>query len=265
MPTNPPRWSCATRLAAPWSPKLRHCGRHRRSWKRGAGQHWWREAPRPWAASDYERCRGPIRAGGWPGQRQTYRGRSRNPDEISLRYAFWFTADIWSRFWSWSSNAWTASSLKNRPPDICRHSSPVKLRLVLSLAQIAPDGPSWFRERGEARLRLRLVRRRMHENADAAHSLALLRARRERPRSRGAWLDAWIEAKPLTRETTDVVESKGPFIAEPGNRWGAQTLSCWGPGGTHAPHWKSGHGFYDGRHSRRRARLCRVVAFAVKW
>jgi hypothetical protein len=32
-----------------------------------------------------------------------------------------------------------------------------------------------------------LVRRRMHENADAAHPLALLRARRERPRSRGAW------------------------------------------------------------------------------
>ena len=62
----------------------------------------------------------------------------------------------------------------------------------------------------------------MHENADAAHPLALLHARRERPRSSGAWnlreLDASIEAKPVARETSDVVESKGPFIAEPGNR-----------------------------------------------
>ena len=75
--------------------------------------------------------------------RTTYRGRSRNPDEISLRYAFRFSADIWSTFWSWSSNAssnaWTASSLKNRPPDICRHSSPVKLRLVLSLIANSPS------------------------------------------------------------------------------------------------------------------------------
>ena len=75
--------------------------------------------------------------------RTTYRGRSRNPDEISLRYAFRFSADIWSTFWSWSSNAssnaWTVSSLKNRPPDICRHSSPVKLRLVLSLIANSPS------------------------------------------------------------------------------------------------------------------------------
>jgi len=39
-------------------------------------------------------------------------------------------------------------------------------------------------EGGEAGLRLRLVRSGVHEHADAAHPLALLRARGERPRRR---------------------------------------------------------------------------------
>jgi hypothetical protein len=54
---------------------------------------------------------------------------------------------------------------------------------------IAPDGPAQFlealHERGEAGLRLRLVRGRIHEHADAPHPL-LLRVRRERPSCRRA-------------------------------------------------------------------------------
>jgi hypothetical protein len=43
-----------------------------------------------------------------------------------------------------------------------------------------------LQEGGEARLPFRIVGRQVHEHADAPHALALLRACRERPRSRRA-------------------------------------------------------------------------------
>jgi len=56
--------------------------------------------------------------------------------------------------------------------------------------QVASDRPARFRkplqERQQARLRFRIVRTAVHEHADAPHPLGLLRARRERPRSRRA-------------------------------------------------------------------------------
>jgi hypothetical protein len=52
------------------------------------------------------------------------------------------------------------------------------------------DGPARLRqplpERYETGLRFGIVRGRAHEHPDAPHSLALLRARRERPRRRAA-------------------------------------------------------------------------------
>src|SRR6266511_1176784 len=56
--------------------------------------------------------------------------------------------------------------------------------------QVAADGPAPLlqplQERCKAGLSFRIVRGRAHEHADAPHPLALLRARRERPRSRAA-------------------------------------------------------------------------------
>src|SRR5262249_20750351 len=43
-----------------------------------------------------------------------------------------------------------------------------------------------LQERCEARLHFRIVRGQAHEDANASHSLGLLRARRQRPRSRRA-------------------------------------------------------------------------------
>jgi hypothetical protein len=56
--------------------------------------------------------------------------------------------------------------------------------------QVAADGPTQFPhsllERGDARLSFRIVRGKVHQHADAAHLLALLRPRRERPSRRAA-------------------------------------------------------------------------------
>ena len=55
---------------------------------------------------------------------------------------------------------------------------------------VAADGPAQFlqplQERSDAGLRFRIVRDQVREHADATHPLGLLRARRERPRSRRA-------------------------------------------------------------------------------
>src|SRR5262249_11175864 len=55
---------------------------------------------------------------------------------------------------------------------------------------IATVGPpqmlQYLHERGHASLRLPIVRGNRHEHADAPHPLAVLRARRERPRGRTA-------------------------------------------------------------------------------
>jgi hypothetical protein len=55
---------------------------------------------------------------------------------------------------------------------------------------VLPDTPAQLlqslQESGIADLRLRIARGPWQEHADARHSLALLRARRERPRSRAA-------------------------------------------------------------------------------
>ena len=55
---------------------------------------------------------------------------------------------------------------------------------------VAAVGPAQLlqplQERRDAGLRFRIVRGRGHEHADAPHPLGLLRARRERPRSRRA-------------------------------------------------------------------------------
>ena len=55
---------------------------------------------------------------------------------------------------------------------------------------VAAVGPAQFlqplQERRDAGLSFRIVRGQVHEHADAPHPLALLRARRERPRSRRA-------------------------------------------------------------------------------
>jgi hypothetical protein len=57
-------------------------------------------------------------------------------------------------------------------------------------ADVAAVGPAQFlqslHERRHASLRLRVVRGDCHEHADSPHSLALLRARCERPRRRAA-------------------------------------------------------------------------------
>src|SRR5262249_43124 len=56
--------------------------------------------------------------------------------------------------------------------------------------QVTADGPARLLQslgqRCDARLRVWLVRRGIHQHADAPHPLALLRARRERPRRRAA-------------------------------------------------------------------------------
>jgi hypothetical protein len=55
---------------------------------------------------------------------------------------------------------------------------------------VSADGPAQYRqrlqERSEARLPYRIVRGGGHEHANAAHTLALLRARREWPCGRAA-------------------------------------------------------------------------------
>jgi hypothetical protein len=55
---------------------------------------------------------------------------------------------------------------------------------------VTADRPARFlqssQERREARLSFHIVRREIHEHADAPHPLPLLRARRERPRRRRA-------------------------------------------------------------------------------
>src|SRR5262249_16366547 len=57
-------------------------------------------------------------------------------------------------------------------------------------AHVAPIGPAQFlhrlQEPGEARLPLRIVHGRVHKHTDTPYALALLRARRERPRGRAA-------------------------------------------------------------------------------
>ena len=69
-----------------------------------------------------------------------------------------------------------------------RSASPAPQRVVDP--HVAAVGPAQLlqplQERRDAGLRFRIVRGAVHEHADAPHALALLRARRERPRGRRA-------------------------------------------------------------------------------
>src|SRR6516164_9643477 len=71
-----------------------------------------------------------------------------------------------------------------------------------------------LRERYDARLTFRLVSAVVHQHADAAHSAGLLRARRERHRSRCTAYDC-NELAPLHSITSSAVESSVGGIVTP--------------------------------------------------
>jgi len=77
-----------------------------------------------------------------------------------------------------------------------------------SIRTLRPTAQPASCNRRETRLSFRVVRGEIHEHADAAHTLALLRARRQRPRRRAT--EQRDELAPATHSSTSSVRASRP-------------------------------------------------------